>query len=173
MVRRVALLVVVAGLASAVLCGRLARAVEPTQKTARVGFVALSSPSTTSAVSAFWNRMRELGYVEGQNLAIEARWAEGDYERLPAMMTDLIARKVDVIVTTATRATVAAKAATTTTPIVAVGVGDPVGNGLVASLARGAVAVDRSECRERGNARGDRFSVLNCQPSARSGTIRH
>ena len=89
-----------------------------------------------NAATAFWIRLKELGYVEGQNLVIEARWAEGDYERLPALVGDLVGRKVDVIVTTATRATLVAKAATTTIPIVAVGVGDPVGNGLVPSLAR-------------------------------------
>ena len=120
----------------AALSFRPAIAVEPTQRVVRVGFIGLSSPSTTSATSAFWNRLRELGYVEGQNLTIEMRWAEGSYDRLPDLMADLIARKVDVLVTSATRAAIVAKTATKTIPIVAVGVGDPVGNGLVGNLAR-------------------------------------
>jgi putative ABC transport system substrate-binding protein len=91
---------------------------------ARVGFTGLSSPAAANPVVApFWNRLRELGYVEGQNLATEIRWAEGDYALLPGLMAELVSRKVDVIVTTATRAAVAAKSATTTIPIVAVGVG--------------------------------------------------
>ena len=136
MIRRVALHAVVASLASVVLGPPQARAVETSGDLPRVGFVGLSSPSSPNAAAAFWIRLKELGYVEGQNLVIEARWAEGDYERLPALIGDLVGRKVDVIVTTATRATLVAKAATTTIPIVAVGVGDPVGNGLVPNLAR-------------------------------------
>ena len=63
--------------------------------------------------------LRELGYIEGQNLVIEARWAEGRTERLPALVAEVLARKVDVLVTYATQATVAAKNATSTVPIVA------------------------------------------------------
>src|SRR5262245_28337430 len=125
--RRTALLAATAVLAFA--AWPLARATEPAQRVARVGFVGLSSPSGVHAgVAAFWNRMRELGYVEGQNLVIESRWAAGHYDRLPALVADLVTRKVDVIVTTATVSTVTAKAATNTIPIVAVGIGDPVGS---------------------------------------------
>src|SRR5690242_6455243 len=75
-------------------------AAEPAQKVVRVGFVHPTSSSTASGgISAFWKRMHELGYVEGQNLVIEARWAEGRYDRLPALMTDVLGRKPDVLVT--------------------------------------------------------------------------
>ena len=80
--------------------------------------------------------LRELGYVEGQNLLIESRYAEGRPENLPSLAAELVRLKVDVIVTVATPATAAAKDATATIPIVMTDVGDPVATGLVASLAR-------------------------------------
>jgi ABC-type uncharacterized transport system substrate-binding protein len=80
--------------------------------------------------------LRELGYSEGQNVILEPRWAEGQYERLPGLVDELLRIKVSVIVTSATPASRAAKAATKTTPIVFVAVGDPVGVGLVATLSR-------------------------------------
>jgi putative tryptophan/tyrosine transport system substrate-binding protein len=78
--------------------------------------------------------LRELGYVEGQNILIEYRWAEGKYERFPALIAELISQKVDVIVTAGTPATLAVKKATTSVPLVMVAVGDPVGTGIVPSL---------------------------------------
>ena len=80
--------------------------------------------------------MRDLGYVEGQNILIEYRWAEGEYGRFPALTAELIALKVDVIVTTGTPASLAVKKAATSIPLVMVAVGDPVDTGLVASLGR-------------------------------------
>ncbi len=110
---------------------------EPEPKVLRVGFVDPYSPSTTPrGFSAFGQRLRELGWVEGQNLVIEARWADGRYDRLPTLMADAIARKVDVLVTWGTPAAIAARNATSTIPIVVAAMGDPVGTGLAATLAR-------------------------------------
>jgi putative tryptophan/tyrosine transport system substrate-binding protein len=87
-------------------------------------------------VEAFLEGMRALGYVEGQNLVMEYRGAAGQYERFPALAAELVRLKVDVLLAGGTPAALAAKDATTTIPIVMAGVGDPVGSGLVASLAR-------------------------------------
>ena len=123
--------------AVAVLGSPLARAADPAQRIVRVGFVDPGSRSTAPrAVSAFWDRLRELGYVEGQNLVIETRWGEGSTERLPALVAEVIGRKVAVLVTYGTAAAIAAKNATSTVPIVAVAMGDPLRTGLAANLAR-------------------------------------
>ena len=113
-------------------------AVEPGQKVVRVGFVDPESPAAgrPSGVDGFWQRLRELGWVEGKNLVIEERQAEGRYERLPALMSKIVASKVDVIVTYGTPPAIAARNATSTVPIVDALMGDPVGTGLAASLAR-------------------------------------
>jgi putative ABC transport system substrate-binding protein len=124
-----------AGLAAGALVTRLAGAAEPTQKVVRVGFVSLFSPSTSPRYEAvFWERLRELGWIEGQNLVVEARWTEGRYDRLSTLMAEVVGLKVDVLVTYSTPAVIAAKNATNTIPIVAE-MGDPVGSGLAASLA--------------------------------------
>jgi putative ABC transport system substrate-binding protein len=136
--RRLALLALALSCASAiaVLGSPLARAAEPAQKVVRVGFVGLESPSTAPrGVSVFWERLRELGWVEGQNLVTESRWAEGRTDRLPALMTEVVGRNLDVLVTYSTPAAIAAKNATSTVPIVVVHMGDPVARGLADSLA--------------------------------------
>lgn len=115
----------------------LAAAAQPAAKVHRIGFIGNSTPALESnLVDPFREGLRERGYVEGRNLVIEYRWAEGDYARLPALVADLIASKVDVLVAAGTPVALAVKRATTTVPMVMVAVGDPVGTGLVASLAR-------------------------------------
>ena len=110
---------------------------EPTQGTVRVGFVDPASRTTTlSGVNAFWERLRELGWAEGQNLVIEARWAEGQIDRLPGLMNEVLARKVDILVTYSTSGALAAKSATSTVPIVVAAMGDPVGTGIAPNLSR-------------------------------------
>jgi len=102
-----------------------------------IGFLTNASPDRYAPyMAAIRQGLREVWYVEGQNLAIEYRWAEGNYDRLPALAADLASRKVEVIATAGGPSpTLAAKGATSTIPIVFVD-GDPIGDGLVASLAR-------------------------------------
>jgi putative ABC transport system substrate-binding protein len=104
----------------------------------RVGFLSLSREDSISLrnTAAFLKGMRDLGYVEGKNLVIEWRFADGNFERLPEMASELVQLKVDVIVAVASAAIGAAQKATTTIPIVMATTGDPVGSGFVKSLAR-------------------------------------
>jgi putative ABC transport system substrate-binding protein len=114
-------------------------AAQPMEKGPRVGYLhpgSHSDPVRQRHLEAFRQGLRELGYVEGQNIAIEPRWAEGQYDRFPALAADLVRSKVDVIVALSGAATQAAQQATRTIPIVMSLVNDPVGSGLVASLAR-------------------------------------
>ena len=116
--------------------GLPAQAQQP-KKVARIGFLTAASRTGISHLAeAFLQGLRDLGYVEGQNLSIEYRLADGNFERLPDLAAELVRLKVDVIVATVTQASLAAKNATATIPIVMVAVGNPVDSGLIASLAR-------------------------------------
>jgi putative ABC transport system substrate-binding protein len=101
-----------------------------------VGFLGATPSVESQRVAAFVHRLRELGWIDGRNLAIEYRWAEGRNERYAENAAEFVRLKVDVIVTVATPPTVAAKQATSVIPIVFAATNDPVGSGLVASLAR-------------------------------------
>jgi ABC-type uncharacterized transport system substrate-binding protein len=117
-------------------CGGRAQAQQPT-KIPRIGYLNAASLSALAArVEAFRQGLRELGYVEGKNIIIKWRHAEGKLDRLPALAAELVLLKVEVIVTTGPTATRPAKDATRTIPIVMTNDGDPVGNGFIASLAR-------------------------------------
>jgi putative tryptophan/tyrosine transport system substrate-binding protein len=106
-------------------------------KVPRIGFLGAAYSSTNSArIEGFRQGLRDLGYVEGKNIVIEYRWAEGKSERLPDLAADLVRLKVDIIVTAGPTATRPAREATSTIPIVMAFDNDPVGSGFVASLAR-------------------------------------
>jgi putative tryptophan/tyrosine transport system substrate-binding protein len=107
-------------------------------KVYRIGYLAVTAPTrgTLPLWEAFQEGLREAGYVDGQNIVIERRYSEGKAERFPDLASEFVRLQVDVIVVTSTPAAKAAKQATGTIPIVMVNVGDPVGSGLIASLAR-------------------------------------
>src|SRR5215831_6506661 len=106
-------------------------------KVPTIGYLGSSTPSTDSQwIAAFVQRLRELGWVDGRNVAIEYRWAEGRVERYDEIAAEFIRLKVDVILTHNTPPVLAAKQATSIIPIVFASAGDPVGTGVVASLAR-------------------------------------
>jgi putative ABC transport system substrate-binding protein len=108
-----------------------------TREIPRVGIVGTTTPTVArQALDAFRAGLRELGYIEGQSLVIEERWAEGRPERFGQLIADLLRSKVDVIVVGSAPVAKAAKDTPTTTPVVFVAVTDPVGNGVVSSLAR-------------------------------------
>ncbi len=128
----------IVSLVLAVVSATVAAEAQPAGKTARIGFLSPSSSSDTrisNVLDAFRQGLGELGYSEGRSVVIEARWADGKYERLPGLAAELVRLKVDVIVAVAAPAIRAAKGATSTIPIVMAVVVDPVATGLVASLA--------------------------------------
>ena len=110
---------------------------QQTGKIPRIGFLSSTSASTAARnLAAFREGLRELGYVEGKNISIEYRWAEGKLDRLPELAVGLVNLKVDLIVVASTQAAIAAQQATTTTPVVMTVSGDVVATGLITSLAR-------------------------------------
>jgi putative ABC transport system substrate-binding protein len=124
-------------LAGGLLAAPLAAEAQPAGKVWRIGYLGSGSASGQgNRADALRAGLRELGYVEGKNIVIEYRWAEGKYDRLPDLAAELVNLKVDILVTAGTPGTLAAKQATTTIPIVMAGTGDAVATGLVSSLAR-------------------------------------
>jgi putative ABC transport system substrate-binding protein len=119
------------------LAAALAAEAQQAGKVHRIGYLSSGSATVPSRPGeAFRQGLRELGWVEGKNIVIDYRFAEGRFDRLPDLAAELVRLKVNVIVAGATPPVVAAKNATGTIPIVMIGVGDPVGLGLIASLAR-------------------------------------
>jgi putative ABC transport system substrate-binding protein len=105
-------------------------------KLPRIGFLGNSTAALEeNLVGPFREGLHDLGYGEGKNILIEYRWAEGKYERFPALIGELVAQKVDIIVTAGTPASLAVKKAAPSIPLVMIAVGDPIGTGLIESLA--------------------------------------
>ena len=123
----------------ATLAAPLGGEAQPAARTPRIGMLLPGTPTTATRsprMQVFYESLRELGWVEGQNVIFERRYAEGQYDRLSALATELARLNVDVIVTASTPPAKAAKSATTSIPIVILDPGDPVASGLVTSLAR-------------------------------------
>jgi putative ABC transport system substrate-binding protein len=121
----------------AILAAPLAAAAQQAGKVYRIAFLGASSPALESElVAAFRQGLRDLGYIEGRNIVIEYRWAEGRYDRYAAFVAEAVGLKVDVVVTEGTPAAIAAREGTSTTPIVMAVIGDPVAAGVVSSVAR-------------------------------------
>ena len=136
---------------AALLCGPRNGLAQQAGTIPRIGFLGVSTPTAwTTRVDAFRAGLRDLGYVEGKNIALEFRFAEGKYDRLPALADELVRLRVDIIVTHSVPGALAAKRATATNsiPVVMTNVADAVGAGVVASLAR-----------PGGNITGDTFFV--------------
>ena len=124
-------------LAGGLLAAPRAAQAQPAGKVYRIGFLGGATPSGyATQMEALRRGLGDHDYVEGKNITIEYRWAEGTYDRLPMLAADLVRLKVDVIITQGTPAALAAKRATTTIPIVMAIVGNPVETGIVADLAR-------------------------------------
>jgi len=118
------------------MCGAVAQAQQP-KKVPRIGYLIAGTPSAQAPyIEAFRQGLRDLGYIEGQNIAIEYRYAQEKLDRQPALAAELVSLKVDVILTAGASGTRSAKEATNTIPIIMAQDPDPVGNGFVTSLAR-------------------------------------
>jgi putative ABC transport system substrate-binding protein len=134
---RLRLVAFVVGLTLSLVAAPLVAQAQQPGKVHRIGFLGNSTAALeANLVGPFREGLRDLGYVEGRSVLIEYRWAEGKYERFPALISELLALKVDVIVTAGTPATLAVKKATTSVPLVMIAVGDPVGTGIVPSLSQ-------------------------------------
>ncbi len=133
MVDRISRRLIVALIGSMTVAWPFAAQAQP-RKLYRVGFGHLAAGS--EFIEPFRDGLRAHGYEEGRNLQIDYRWAEGNYERFPKLIAELLALHVDVIVTAGTPSALAVKRATTSVPLVMIAVGDPIGTGIVPSLAR-------------------------------------
>ena len=123
-------------LISAVLGGGAIAEAQQSGKIPRIGFLGNSTAALEeNLVGPFREGLRDLGYVEGKNILVDYRWAEGNYDRFPALIGELVAQKVDIIVTAGTPASLAVKKAAPSIPLVMIAVGDPIGTGLIKSLA--------------------------------------
>ena len=129
---------IVVRLAAAVLllAGSVAVHAQQTARVHRIGFVSSLAPSPNPSFEAFRQGLRELGYIEGKNVVIEARFADGHLEHLPRLVGELIGLKIDVLLAGSPAGALAAKTASTSVPIVFAGVGDPIASGIVVNLAR-------------------------------------
>src|SRR5207248_6826302 len=126
----------IAGTVASTAAWPLATSAQQPAKLPTIGFLGTTTPLLESQrLAAFVQRLRELGWIEGRNFAFEYRWAEGRGGRLAEIAAEFVRLKVDVIVTVGTPSVIAAKQATSVTPIVLAGAADPVANNLVASLA--------------------------------------
>src|SRR3989337_147836 len=122
------------GLGAMLLALNFSAEAQQSGKIPRIGFLGNSTPALEeNLVGPFREGLRDLGYVEGKNILIEYRWAEGKYDRFPALIGELIAQKVDIIVTAGTPASLAVKKAAPSIPLVMIAVGDPIGTGLTKS----------------------------------------
>jgi len=127
----------ITGVGSGLLASPLAAEAQPAEKVYRVGFLGTATPSLMSAwLTAFREGLRERGYVEGKNIAMEYRWGEGKPERFPGLAAELVKLKVDLILTSGSQAVRAVQHVTTTIPIVMAVIENPVERGFVTSLAR-------------------------------------
>jgi putative ABC transport system substrate-binding protein len=126
---------IVRALAAAVLAAPFRAAAQPAQKPKRIGYLSID-PQPDRQHEMFMRNLRDLGWIEGKNIVIDYRWGAGNVDRVSAMAAELAARNVDLIIVWSTVAALAAKKATSSIPIVMVRVADPVGSGIVASLAR-------------------------------------
>lgn len=133
--RRREFLSLIGGAALSPLAGAPAAHAQP--KMRRIGFMGNSTAALeANLIGPFRDELRARGYEEGRNIQIEYRWADGNYSRFPQLVAELLAARVEIIVTAGTPATLAVKRATSTVPLVMIAVGDPVGNNIVPSLAR-------------------------------------